>query len=115
MSANLGFSTFRATPPGVGDTPQASNWRYTVNTVTCSSCHDNVNFVTGENHGGVDVAAGPDVDGPQLTFALEGAPAGARINVDATAVGRVIAGGGLTLCNGDAPVKLPPTLGYQHH
>ena len=35
------------------DTPQASNWRYTVNTVTCSSCHDNVNFVTGENHGGV--------------------------------------------------------------
>jgi thiamine-monophosphate kinase len=43
------------------------------------------------------------------------APAGARINVDATAVGRVIAGGGLTLCNGDAPVKLPPTLGYQLH
>ena len=43
------------------------------------------------------------------------ASADARINVDATAVGRVIAGGGLTLCNGDAPVKLPPTLGYQHH
>ena len=43
------------------------------------------------------------------------APANARIAVDATAVGRVIAGGGLTLCNGDAPVKLPPTLGYQHH
>jgi len=43
------------------------------------------------------------------------APADARINVDATAVGRVIAGGGLTLCNGDKPVKLPPTLGYQHH
>ena len=43
------------------------------------------------------------------------APADARIAVDATAVGRVIAGGGLTLCNGDAPVKLPPTLGYQHH
>lgn len=43
------------------------------------------------------------------------APADARINVHATAVGRVIAGGGLTLCNGDAPVKLPPTLGYQHH
>ncbi len=34
------------------DTPQASNWRYTVNTVTCTACHDNVNFVTGENHGG---------------------------------------------------------------
>ncbi len=43
------------------------------------------------------------------------ASADATINVDATAVGRVIAGGGLTLCNGDAPVKLPPTLGYQHH
>jgi|LauGreDrversion4_1035100.scaffolds.fasta_scaffold33138_2 thiamine-monophosphate kinase len=43
------------------------------------------------------------------------ASADARVNVDATAVGRVIAGGGLTLCNGDAPVKLPPTLGYQHH
>jgi thiamine-monophosphate kinase len=43
------------------------------------------------------------------------APANARITVDATAVGRVIAGGGLTLCNGDNPVKLPPTLGYQHH
>jgi OmcA/MtrC family decaheme c-type cytochrome len=35
------------------DTPQASNWRYTVNAATCGSCHDNVNFVTGENHGGV--------------------------------------------------------------
>ena len=35
------------------DTPQASNWRYTVNRATCSACHDNVNFATGENHGGV--------------------------------------------------------------
>ena len=43
------------------------------------------------------------------------APADARLAVEATAVGRVIAGGGLTLCNGDKPVKLPPTLGYQHH
>ena len=43
------------------------------------------------------------------------APADARIAVEATAVGRVIAGGGLTLCNGDERVKLPPTLGYQHH
>lgn len=43
------------------------------------------------------------------------APASAGIPVDATAVGRVIAGGGLTLCHGDEPVKLPPTLGYQHH
>ena len=35
------------------DTPQASNWRLTVNRETCSSCHDNVNFATGANHGGV--------------------------------------------------------------
>lgn len=35
------------------DTPQASNWRLTVNAETCTSCHDNVNFATGENHGGV--------------------------------------------------------------
>jgi thiamine-monophosphate kinase len=38
----------------------------------------------------------------------------AAIAVPATAVGRVVAGGGLTLKNGEAPVKLPPTLGYQH-
>jgi OmcA/MtrC family decaheme c-type cytochrome len=35
------------------DTPQAGNWRTTVNRQVCSSCHDNVNFTTGENHGGV--------------------------------------------------------------
>jgi OmcA/MtrC family decaheme c-type cytochrome len=35
------------------DTPQASNWRLTVNRDTCSSCHDNVDFTTGANHGGV--------------------------------------------------------------
>ena len=51
-------------------------------------------------------------DDYELLFCV---PADARINVHATAVGRVIAGGGLTLCNGDEPVKLPPTLGYQHH
>ena len=32
------------------DTPQATNWRVTVNRAVCSSCHDNVNFDTGENH-----------------------------------------------------------------
>jgi thiamine-monophosphate kinase len=32
----------------------------------------------------------------------------------ATAIGRVVSGGGLTLKHGEAPVKLPPTLGYQH-
>lgn len=35
------------------DTPQASNWRITVNREACGSCHDNVNFDTGANHGGV--------------------------------------------------------------
>jgi len=35
------------------DTPQASNWRVTVNTATCTSCHDDVDFATGANHGGV--------------------------------------------------------------
>jgi OmcA/MtrC family decaheme c-type cytochrome len=35
------------------DTPQASNWRLTVNREACGSCHDNVNFDTGANHGGV--------------------------------------------------------------
>jgi len=35
------------------DTPQASNWRATVNREACGSCHDNVNFDTGANHGGV--------------------------------------------------------------
>jgi OmcA/MtrC family decaheme c-type cytochrome len=35
------------------DTPQASNWRLTVDKATCTSCHDNVNFATGANHGGV--------------------------------------------------------------
>jgi OmcA/MtrC family decaheme c-type cytochrome len=35
------------------DTPQASNWRITVNREACGSCHDDVNFATGTNHGGV--------------------------------------------------------------
>jgi OmcA/MtrC family decaheme c-type cytochrome len=38
---------------GDADTPQASNWRFTVNRTTCSSCHDDVNFATGLNHGGI--------------------------------------------------------------
>jgi OmcA/MtrC family decaheme c-type cytochrome len=33
--------------------PQASNWRKTVNTEACGACHDNVNWTTGVNHGGV--------------------------------------------------------------
>ena len=35
------------------DTPQASNWRATVNAEACGSCHDDVDFATGANHGGV--------------------------------------------------------------
>jgi OmcA/MtrC family decaheme c-type cytochrome len=35
------------------DTPQASNWRTTIDSTTCGSCHDDVNFVTGVGHGGV--------------------------------------------------------------
>jgi len=35
------------------DTPQASNWRVTVNREACGSCHDATNFDTGANHGGV--------------------------------------------------------------
>ena len=35
------------------DTPQASNWRKTVNTNVCSACHDDVNWTTGTGHGGV--------------------------------------------------------------
>ena len=35
------------------DTPQASHWRLTVNGATCSSCHDDVDFATGANHGGI--------------------------------------------------------------
>ena len=35
------------------DTPQASNYRITVNTEACGACHDNVNWTTGANHGGV--------------------------------------------------------------
>jgi OmcA/MtrC family decaheme c-type cytochrome len=35
------------------DTPQASNWRLTVTRAVCGSCHDDVDFATGEGHGGV--------------------------------------------------------------
>ncbi|HET9695094.1 MAG TPA: OmcA/MtrC family decaheme c-type cytochrome, partial [Steroidobacteraceae bacterium] len=35
------------------DTPQADNWRLTVNRASCGSCHDDVNFATGANHGGI--------------------------------------------------------------
>jgi len=35
------------------DTPQASNWRLTVNREACGSCHNAVNFDTGTGHGGV--------------------------------------------------------------
>jgi len=35
------------------NTPQASNWRLTINREACGSCHDTVNFDTGVGHGGV--------------------------------------------------------------
>ena len=38
----------------------------------------------------------------------------AALPVPATAIGRVLSGGGLTLKDGPNPVKLPPILGYQH-
>lgn len=50
-------------------------------------------------------------DDYQLLFT---APPEAALPVPATAVGRVVAGGGLTLKEGANPVRLPPTLGYQH-
>lgn len=51
-------------------------------------------------------------DDYQLLFT---AAAAVQLPVPATAVGRVMRGGGLTLCDGAQPVSLPPTLGYQHH
>lgn len=35
------------------DTPQASNWRTTINREACGSCHDYVDFDTGAGHNGV--------------------------------------------------------------
>jgi OmcA/MtrC family decaheme c-type cytochrome len=42
------------------DTPQAQNWRLTVNREACGSCHDNVNFDTGANHGDAGGLAATD-------------------------------------------------------
>lgn len=50
-------------------------------------------------------------DDYQLLFT---APPDAALPVPTTAVGRVVAGGGLILKEGANPVRLPPTLGYQH-
>lgn len=50
-------------------------------------------------------------DDYQLLFT---APPETAIPVPATAIGRVVSGGGLNLKHGGNPVKLPPTLGYQH-
>lgn len=50
-------------------------------------------------------------DDYQLLFT---APPKAVIPVPATAIGRVVSGGGLGLKQGENRVKLPPTLGYQH-
>ena len=50
-------------------------------------------------------------DDYQLLFTV---PPLVALPVPATAIGRVVTGGGLTLKDGVHPVKLPPTLGYQH-
>jgi thiamine-monophosphate kinase len=50
-------------------------------------------------------------DDYQLLFT---APPYVVLPVPAAAVGRVVSGGGLILKDGTNPVKLPPTLGYQH-
>ncbi len=54
------------------DTPQASNWRITVNSTACGACHDDIDFVTGVGHAGINVT---DADcatchGPTTTFGL---------------------------------------------
>lgn len=50
-------------------------------------------------------------DDYQLLFAV--APGG-YLPIPATQVGRVIDGAGLALYEGDKPIPLPPSLGYQH-
>jgi thiamine-monophosphate kinase len=50
-------------------------------------------------------------DDYQLLFA---APADAALPVPATAIGRFLEGGGLSLHDNGALVPLPPSLGYQH-
>lgn len=87
------------------DTPQASNWRKTVNTAVCSACHDDVNWATGQNHGGVaatdeqcETCHGPNstIEGgnlrPQVAHLIPAAEAGKKfafaiVNVTATAPG----------------------------
>jgi thiamine-monophosphate kinase len=50
-------------------------------------------------------------DDYQLIFTAQD---GLELPIAATAVGRVIAGSGLSLTDAGAPIPLPPTLGYQH-
>lgn len=51
-------------------------------------------------------------DDYQLLFA---APPDAALPIAATQVGTVCEGAGLALTDGEKPVPLPPSLGYQHH
>lgn len=55
------------------DTPEASNWRLTVNSGACGTCHDDVDFTTGANHATGISATDADCatcHGPNTTFNL---------------------------------------------
>jgi OmcA/MtrC family decaheme c-type cytochrome len=52
--------------------PQASNWRKTVTREACGTCHDDTDWSTGANHGGIVVTDDRDCQvchGPGSTFA----------------------------------------------
>ena len=55
------------------DTPEASNWRLTVNSGACGTCHDDVDFATGAGHATGISATDADCatcHGPNTTFNL---------------------------------------------
>ena len=59
------------------EAPQGDAWRTTVNVTVCSTCHDNVNFTTGENHGNGGAATDEQCytcHGPNAGFAELQAP-----------------------------------------
>jgi len=48
-----------------GTTPQVDNWMNRPTSAACGSCHSNVNFVTGANHGNDTMRPGPMVNDSQ--------------------------------------------------